>query len=237
MQIKTIRESSLFWWALCLPLVLSAATAIGISYLIWGKFLFAISSVESFKNFYEIYKIPLALLSVSPVTAGIAAIIHRSDETAKQIQLTENKNNFENYIKHNELFNQVVSSFTSGGGFRAYIDIFYDSGDGNKGSWDGYDLVGCNVLSAYLYNFLFPRNKGAKTFDFYIDDDVIKDIEKKLAQAELSQIEPAILRTMLFLEYVKGDMSKVVSIGVDRESELKIIRTFWRHLEEFFKKE
>lgn len=235
MQIKTIRESSFFWWALCFPLALSAATAIGISYLIWDKFLFDISSVESFKNFYEIYKIPLALLSASPVTAGIAAIIHRSDETAKQIQLTEGKNNFENYIKHNELFNQVVSSFTSGGGFGAYINIWYDIGDGNEGSWDGYGLVGCNVLSAYLYNFLFPRNKGAKTFDFYIDDDVIKDVEKKLVQAELSQIEPAILRRMLYLEYTQANMSQVVSIEVDRESELKIIHNFWAHLKEFFK--
>ena len=100
MKIKTIRESVLFKWALGLPLLLSIVTAIGISWLIWDTFSFGMSSVESFNNFYEIYKIPLALLTASPVTAGIAAVIHRSDETAKQIQLTEDKNNFENYIKH-----------------------------------------------------------------------------------------------------------------------------------------
>ncbi len=236
MKIKTIRESVLFKWALGLPLLLSIVTAIGISYLIWDTFSFGTSSVESFKNFYEIYKIPLALLTASPVTAGIAAVIHRSDETAKQIQLTEDKNNFENYIKHNELFNQVVTSFTSGAGFSAYMNIWYDIGDGNEGHWEDYGLVGCNVLTTYLYNYLFPRNKGAKTFGFYIDDDVVKDVEEKLAQVELSQIEPAMLRLMLDLEYVKGDMSKVVSIELDRESELKIVRAFWMHLTEFFKR-
>lgn len=91
MEIKTISESVLFKCALGLPLLLSIVTAIGISYLIWDTFSFGTSSVESFKNFYEIYKIPLALLTASPVTAGIAAVIHRSDETAKQIQLTEDK--------------------------------------------------------------------------------------------------------------------------------------------------
>lgn len=236
MEIKTIRESMLFKLALGLPLLLSFVTAIGISYLIWDTFSFGISSVESFKNFYEVYKIPLALLTASPVTAGIAAVIHRSDETAKQIQLTEDKNNFENYIKHNELFNQVVTSFTNGGGFSAYMSIWYDNGDGNEGHLEDNGLVDCNVLTAYLYNYLFPRNKGAKTFGFYIDDDVVKDVEEKLAQVELSQIKPAMVRHMLDLEYVKGDMSKVVSIELDRESELKIIRAFWMHLTEFFKK-
>lgn len=236
MKIKTIRESVLFKWALGLPLLLSIVTAIGISWLIWDTFSFGMSSVESFNNFYEIYKIPLALLTASPVTAGIAAVIHRSDETAKQIQLTEDKNNFENYIKHNELFNQVVTSFTSGAGFSAYMNIWYDIGDGNEGHYENYGLVGCNVSTAYLYNNLFPRNKGAKTFGFYIDDVVVKDVEEKLVQVELSQIEPAMVRRMLDLEYVKGDMSKVNSIEIDRESELKIVRAFWMHLTEFFKK-
>jgi len=235
-QIKTIRESVLFKWALVLPLLLSFVTAIGISYLIWDTFSFGISSVESFKNFYEIYKIPLALLTASPVTAGIAAVIHRSDETAKQIQLTEDKNNFENYIKHNELFNQVVASFTSGGGFSAYMNIWYDVGDGNEGHWEDYGLVDCNVLPAYLYNFLFPGNKGAKTFSFYMDGVVVKKVEEKIVQVELSQIEPSVVARILHLEYVKGDMRQVVSIELDRESELKIIRAFWMHLAEFFKK-
>lgn len=235
MQIKTIRKSVLFKLALGLPLLLSIVIAIGISYLIWDTFSFGISSVESFKNFYEIYKIPLALLTASPVTAGIAAVVHRSDETAKQIQLTEDKNNFENYIKHNELFNQVVASF-AGGRVNAFINIWYDTGDGNEGYSESYGLVGCDVLTAYLYNYLFPRNKGAKTFGFYIDDDVVKNVEEKLEQVELSKIKPDVVRRMLHLEYVKDDMSQVVSIELDRESELEIIRAFWMHLTEFFKR-
>lgn len=219
-----------------MPLGLSIITTILISCLIWDTFSYGVSSVESFKNFYELYKIPLGLLTASPVTAGIAAVIHRSEETAKQIQLTKDKNNFENYIKHNELFNQVVTSFTSEGGVNAYMYIYYDISDGNEGHWEGYGLVGCRVLTAYLYNYLFPKNKGAKTFDFYIDDVVIKKIEEKIEQVELSHIEPIVVVKILHLEYVKGNMSKVISINLDRESELKIIRTFWMHLTEFFKK-
>lgn len=236
MEIKTIRESKLFKWALLLPIGLSIFLACVISCLIWDSFSFGVSNVESFKNFYEIYKIPLGLLTASPLTAGVAAVIQRSDETAKQIQLTEDKNSFENYIKHNELFNQVVASFTDSDGFNAYISILYDISDGNKRCSEGYGLVRGSVLTSYLYNYLFPKNKGAKTFGFYIDDTVIQEVEEKIEQAELSKIEPILLSKILHLSYASGNMKQVVCIEIDRESELKIAMSFWRHLSEFFKK-
>ena len=146
---KTIMESKLFKISLLAPIVFSLLSAAFIFIVIDGKFDFGISGIDSFKNFYEIFKIPLSLIAASPVTAGIAAIIHRSEETAKQIELssrqielsskqyqkTLEKNNFENYIKHRDDFCKRITNI-------AINDTNIDS----------------LFMSESIYKFFFPSN-------------------------------------------------------------------------------
>lgn len=130
---KTIMESKLFKISLLAPIAFSLLSAAFIFLVIDGKFNFEISGIDSFKNFYEIFKIPLSLIAASPVTAGIAAIIHRSEETAKQIELSnkqykssQQRNNFENYTKHKDELEKTLTYLQKNTTYKT-IKAFYPS--------------------------------------------------------------------------------------------------------------
>lgn len=69
------------------------------------------ATYDGFNQAYEYFKIPLWIAALSLPLAGFYATNHRSVETAKQItiaskqmDMTSQKNNFENSIKHREYF-------------------------------------------------------------------------------------------------------------------------------------
>ncbi|MEX9967113.1 hypothetical protein [Providencia stuartii] len=55
---------------------------------------------QGFNKFLEISKLPLGILAFSPIFAVIVSNIHRSIQTDKQIDVTENKNLVDSYYSH-----------------------------------------------------------------------------------------------------------------------------------------
>lgn len=153
---KTIIESNLFKISLLAPIAFSLLSAAFIFLVIDGKFNFGISSIDSFKNFYELFKIPLSLIAASPVTAGIAAMAHRSEETKLQLLQAERKNDFDRYIKHREIIKDEIYSLLER----------YNSNYKNKFFFD----IKLNIF----YNTIFPNNTSDKFNDLFISQKALQ---------------------------------------------------------------
>ena len=74
-------------------------------------------SSECFNNFFTLYKFPISVMGLSIPLSAIAAAIHRSEETSRQILLTQSQfnetlsqNKFSNYIKHKEDFFELIKN-------------------------------------------------------------------------------------------------------------------------------
>lgn len=93
--------------ALGLPIIISSVT-----------FVIVLTSVPSIpdstltglKYFWEIFHIPLAIASSALPLAGLVALNHRSEQTARQIELAQEQNTFTNYYKHREEFVKFINS-------------------------------------------------------------------------------------------------------------------------------
>lgn len=59
---------------------------------------------ECLKSTYDLYEAPILIMAAGLALSGITAAIHRSEQTYLQIEKTEEKNLFDNYIKHQEFF-------------------------------------------------------------------------------------------------------------------------------------
>ncbi|KTG24638.1 hypothetical protein AWR38_03440 [Idiomarina sp. WRN-38] len=65
---------------------------------------------EGFNFFVKAYKVPIGVLaSLIPVIALLAAN-HRSVQTKEQIRVTQSNNNFSNFFKHQQAFEEYTSS-------------------------------------------------------------------------------------------------------------------------------
>lgn len=65
-------------------------------------------SPDCFNYAFELFKVPLALLALIFPAVALVASHHRSVQTAAQIKASEDKNTFENYLKHREYFSEFV---------------------------------------------------------------------------------------------------------------------------------
>lgn len=100
-----------FWAMVLIPLSL----AIVITFFIAQSLSFPDMELtkDGFDNAYDYFKIPLWIAALSLPLAGFYASHHHSVQTAaqiersdRQIKATDDKNSFENYIKHWQMFNE-----------------------------------------------------------------------------------------------------------------------------------
>ena len=94
-----------FWVAICIPVTLAcfvwgAMYRSGLPDMCW--------SAECFNNAFELFKVPLALLTLIFPAVALIASHHRSVQTVAQIKASEDKNAFENYFKHQEYFSKMI---------------------------------------------------------------------------------------------------------------------------------
>ncbi|WP_331831796.1 hypothetical protein VUG52_16575 [Pseudomonas sp. LH21] len=149
---KHLIKTSLFWWALLLP-VLSGAILAGL--IGWGSDLGqACISSRCVQNFVGHFKFPITIAGLSLPLVAMPAAIHRSMEAALQIDLASKQygeaiknNRFGNYLKHRESFEKVLDGFIAkhnvGGStnvglstYRLYARLFPGSGYGRI-QWAG----------------------------------------------------------------------------------------------------
>ncbi|PYD06195.1 hypothetical protein DND90_23685 [Pseudomonas syringae pv. maculicola] len=112
---KRLGQSTIFKAAFYLPIL------VGLFLLIVTAFNNPDSSLclssECLNTFFNLYKYPISVMGLSIPLTAIAAAIHRSEETSRQISLTQsqfnetlNQNKFSNYIKHKEDFLELIEN-------------------------------------------------------------------------------------------------------------------------------
>lgn len=175
-----------FWVAICVPVALAcfvwgAMYGSGLPNLCWSS--------DCFNYAFELFKVPLALLALIFPAVALVASHHRSvqtaaqiDRTEKQTALTEAKNNFENYIKHKELFDKRLDALAKELKLNfikkdeLYNDVFHENS-----SLTFIPYVD-NESDVFLFSIgkLFSYKRINYVHDYFVLINEMYEIEKKL---------------------------------------------------------
>ena len=109
MNHKPLSQSRLFWLTFIFG-GLAATTAI-IAITSNNNFILC-TDVKCFSNFLEYYAIPIKIISATFFVAGFVAVIHRSNQTHHQIELTHEQNTFSNFYEHKKQFVDMLVQFS-----------------------------------------------------------------------------------------------------------------------------
>lgn len=77
--------------------------------------LFFCGTKQCFLNFIDIYAFPIEILKATIALLAIVALLHKSNETQKQILISKSQNNFSNYFKHKEELKKSIDANLIGG--------------------------------------------------------------------------------------------------------------------------
>lgn len=97
-----------FWIALISPLLISIDLVLVISYL--SPNLEFSMAADSINKLIASLQLPLAIASLSIPFVAMVAAVHRSSQTAHQISVQTEQNNFANHFKHLEEFSKAMDS-------------------------------------------------------------------------------------------------------------------------------
>ncbi|MEZ8274022.1 hypothetical protein AB6C54_23405 [Vibrio splendidus] len=104
---KKLTQLGSFWVALLTPLLLSSGAVVMI--LTSTPLIFDLTHT-GLEYFWKTFHIPLTIASSSLPLVGLVALNHRSEQTAKQIEVAQEQNIFTNYYKHREEFIKYVDN-------------------------------------------------------------------------------------------------------------------------------
>lgn len=107
MKNKQLHQTAWFWTSILIPLALSLVVA---SLICVGNDISASLKTDDINNLLKTFQIPLGLLSLAIPFVAVTAALHRSAQTAKQIEAQQSQNNFINHFKHLEEFKKSMGS-------------------------------------------------------------------------------------------------------------------------------
>lgn len=108
-NVDTLIKSGVLWGIIGIGVSIALLTAATIVYNAWGLELCRpIFSGYCLNNFSNNMKFPMALITATFALAGFWALIFRSNQTQKQIQITIDNNTFNNFIAHKNEFNEIL---------------------------------------------------------------------------------------------------------------------------------
>ncbi len=150
---KHLARTFLFWVAFLGPLVVGGVLGVFIGNATpVGELCFKSECVQFF---FDTFKFPVAIMSLSLPLVAMVAAIHRSMEAATQIDVALKQygeaianNRFGNYLKHREGFEKLIDGYCSkrhhNNGCKTYVnvsdfyaDMFPDASFGNV-DWNGH---------------------------------------------------------------------------------------------------
>lgn len=105
MKEKSLFQLKRFWVSAFLILLVAFLSAI---YIFCTSNLVYVSGYKGVNGFLEAYKVPLGILALLFPVIALVAASHRSEQTKKQIIISESQNNFANYYKHVEEFGKLI---------------------------------------------------------------------------------------------------------------------------------
>lgn len=131
---KSLYQLPGFWAALFIPLTVAVVVALWIAWHSLTKDGYSVcGSAKCINGALVMMKLPLGILALVFPSVALVASHHRSVQTAaqitrtdRQIQATEQKNAFENYIKHKEMFGKHVAELEDGSRVKfSSLDMLY----------------------------------------------------------------------------------------------------------------
>lgn len=141
-KFNLIRQPSLYL-ALLVPIFYS----LSVGTVIWSNYHLDISE-NGIITFWEISKLPISIFATCIPLSILVARIHSSEQISLQIELAEEKNNFELYYMHKEKFTQLLNETVE-------IPLFIKNVLGNEKLFDRIEL---------LYNNFFPESNNTDGF-------------------------------------------------------------------------
>jgi len=167
----TLFTSHAFWFAIIVPILSSASLILIASCL---SELSPDFSAAGMRNFYELFKLPLALAGLSIPCAALVASHLRSIQTADQIkqqasqmQRQASQDAFSNYLEHRK---QFLSFYDTVKPFKSELKL---------PSWKLYD-----VLFPEAHDAIFTINSNVKRIIKDIDD-VAKELTEVVAKLDV----------------------------------------------------
>ncbi|HHR6078921.1 TPA: hypothetical protein ACS7ZY_001263 [Providencia alcalifaciens] len=110
---ESLDKQPLFWFAVLSPIVLFLIFGV----ITWKDYMPDLSKA-GLDKFAEISKFPLAILALSPIFGVIVSNVHRTIQTEKQIEKTEeqisitkSKNNFDSFNSHMKIICDELKEF------------------------------------------------------------------------------------------------------------------------------
>ena len=95
-----------FWGGVIAALIIS-------TFIISTNDLYWCSQIACFSRFLIIFDFPIKILSASLAISAFVALIHRSEQTRHQIEISINQNIFKNYIDHKKDFMEMIALMES----------------------------------------------------------------------------------------------------------------------------
>ncbi|MGP2696514.1 hypothetical protein [Serratia nevei] len=159
---RQLSEQWLFWLSILIPLLISFILSIPL----WLQTKINLSA-DGYDNFLRVFKLPIGVLSLSIPLVAIVAHIHRTIQTAKQIELTNQKNITDRFFAHHKY---IVDSLSSIKGHELKIN---------------QATITPTVSHPYaLYRFIFPTSSYTSGIDISTQNVYIDSIIKQLAEIE-----------------------------------------------------
>lgn len=159
---KKLSEQWIFWLSILIPLTISIALSIPL----WFETKINISA-NGYGNFLQMFKLPIGVLSLSIPLVAIVAHIHRTIQTAKQIELTNQKNITDRFFSHHKYIVDSLSSIK------------------------GHDIkINTNIITPKvshphaLYRYIFPTSSYLSGIDISAQNDYIELIIKLFSRIE-----------------------------------------------------
>jgi len=147
----------------------------GLALLIAGMIVYNAFSGSCLNNFLDNMKFPMTLITATFALAGFWALIFRSNQTQKQIQVTIDNNTFNNFIAHKKEFNEILKEIE--------------------------DQYKCIIIDkSFIYKKIFPENSPTsmtfKSNGDYLkkqDEEYLEFLEELYPEVvEIAEIDPRI---------------------------------------------
>lgn len=159
---RKLSEQWMFWLSILIPLALSIILSIPL----WLQTKINLSA-EGYDNFLRIFKLPIGVLSLSIPLVAIVAHIHRTIQTAKQIELTNQKNITDQFFSHHKYIVDSLSSIT-----------------GHDIKVNTKTIIPKISHPHALYRYIFPTSSYLSGIDVSAQNDYIKSIIKLFSEIE-----------------------------------------------------
>ncbi|HHH0781535.1 TPA: hypothetical protein ACPZO3_000230 [Yersinia enterocolitica] len=140
---ESLSKQGPFWLSICIPLII----AILLSYPLYRQTVIDLS-VGGYENFLTIFKLPIGVLSLTIPFVAIVAHIHRTIQTAEQLNVARKKNLSDSFFSHHKFITDALGKVTpiqtkiAGSKFDLKIDDPY-----------------------YIYNIFFKKSSYEKGID------------------------------------------------------------------------